>query len=82
MTKVSLNGLKWPEVRFRRHRGSNMSPHVLLNLLNELEKRDKMRGLPSILFLFRNVFIKFNNTRSRMLGSFYHINYFEISFLA
>ena len=29
-----------------------MSAHVLLNLLNELEKRDKMRGLPSILSLF------------------------------
>ena len=24
-----------------------MSAHVLLNLLNELGKRDKMRGLPS-----------------------------------
>ena len=24
-----------------------MSAHVLLNLLNELRKRDKMRGLPS-----------------------------------
>ena len=31
-----------------------MSAHVLLNLLNELGKRDKMRGLPSILSLFRN----------------------------
>ena len=29
-----------------------MSAHVLLNLLNELGKRDKMRGLPSILFIF------------------------------
>ena len=29
-------------------RGSNVSAHVLLNLLNELRKRDKMRGLPSI----------------------------------
>ena len=29
-----------------------MSAHVLLNLLNELGKRDKMRGLPSILSLF------------------------------
>ena len=28
--------------------------HVLLNLLNELGKRDKIRGLPSILSLFRN----------------------------
>ena len=39
-----------------------MSAHVLLNLLNKLRKRDKMRGLPSILFLFRNKFNKFNNT--------------------
>ena len=29
-----------------------MSAHVLLNLLNELGKRDKMRGLPSILSIF------------------------------
>ena len=29
-----------------------MSAHALLNLLNELGKRDKMRGLPSILSLF------------------------------
>ena len=29
-----------------------MSAHVLLNLLNELGKRDKIRGLPSILSLF------------------------------
>ena len=36
-----------------------MSAHVLLNLLNELGKRDKMRGLPSILSLFRN---EFNNS--------------------
>ena len=34
------------------HRGSYMSAPVLLNLLNELRKRDKMRGLPSILSLF------------------------------
>ena len=34
------------------HRGSYISAHVLLNLLNELRKRDKMRGLPSILSLF------------------------------
>ena len=30
-----------------------MSAHVLLNLLNVLGKRDKMRGLPSILSLFK-----------------------------
>ena len=29
-----------------------MSAHVLLNLLNELRQRDKMRGLPSILYFF------------------------------
>ena len=47
------------------HRGSYMSAHVLLNLLNELGKIDKMRGLPSILsFFFRNEFNKFNNTRA------------------
>ena len=38
-----------------------MSAHVLLNLLNELGKRDKMQGLPSILSLFRNEFNKFKN---------------------
>ena len=31
-----------------------MSAHVLLNLLSELGKSAKMRGLPSILLLFRN----------------------------
>ena len=41
------------------YRGSYMSAHVLLILLNELGKRDKMRGLPSILSLFRN---EFNNS--------------------
>ena len=30
-----------------RNKGSYMSVHVLLNLLNELRERDKMRGLPS-----------------------------------
>ena len=40
-----------------------MSAHVLLNLLNEWGKMDKMRGLPSILSLFCNAFNKFNNKR-------------------
>ena len=43
-----------------------MGAHVLLNLLNELRKRDKMRGLPGI-------FNKFNNTRAQMLDSIYHM---------
>ena len=36
-------------------RGSCMSAHVLLILLNELRKRDKMRGLPSILSFSQRV---------------------------
>ena len=50
-----------------------MSAHVLLNLLNELRKSDKMRGLLSILSLFRNEFNTLNNTRARMLYSNYHM---------
>ena len=55
------------------NKGSYMSAHVLLNLLHELGRRDKMRGLPSILSLFRNEFNKFNNTRARMLDPIYHM---------
>ena len=50
-----------------------MSAHVLLNFFNEFGKRDKMRGLPSILSFFRNEFNKFNNTRAQMLDSIYHM---------
>ena len=42
-----------------------------------------MRGLPSILFLFRNKFNKLNNTGERMLDSIYHMTlnfFFEIIF--
>ena len=41
-----------------------MSAHVLMNLLNEVGKRDKMQGWPSILSLFQNEFNKFNKTRA------------------
>ena len=50
-----------------------MSAHVLLNLLNELRKRDKPQGLKSILSFFRNEFNKFDNTSARMLDSIYHM---------
>ena len=50
-----------------------MRAHVLLTLLNKLGKRDKMRGLPSILSFFHKEFNKFNNTRARMLDSIYHM---------
>ena len=66
------------------YRGSYTSDHVLMNLLNQLGKRDEMRGLLSILSLFRNKFNKFNNTRAGMLYSIYHmkLKLFEIIFLA
>ena len=41
-----------------------MSAFVLLILLNEMGKRDKMRGLLSILSLFRNEVNKFNKYKS------------------
>ena len=41
-----------------------MSAHVLLKLLNELKKRDKMRGLSSILSFFRNEFNNIQQYRS------------------
>ena len=48
-----------------------MSAHVLLNLLNELGKRDKHEAC-RLFYRFRNEFNKFNNTRARMLDSIYH----------
>ena len=65
-----------------------MSSHVLLNLINELWKRDKIRGLLSILSLFRNKFNKFNNAAAQILDSIYHMTQnlnllcLEITFLA
>ena len=60
-----------------------MCANVLLNLLNELGKRDKTRGLLSILSLYRNEFNKFNNTRTRMLDYIYHmtLDYLKNGFL-
>ena len=43
-----------------------MSAHVLLNLLNELGKRDQMRGLVSILSLLRKEFNISNTTGARI----------------
>ena len=59
-----------------------MSAHVLLNLFNELRKRDKMRGVLSILSLLRNAFDTFNNTGALMLDYIYHMTLKEIAFLA
>ena len=67
-----IKHLSWNSVKVI-NRGSDMSAHVLLNLLNELRKRDKKRGLPSILSHFRYELNKFNNTRARMLDYIYHM---------
>ena len=40
-----------------------MSAHVLFNLMNELGKRDKLRGLPSVLSLFPT------SSRARLLDT-------------
>ena len=50
-----------------------MNANVLLNLLHDMRKRDKMQDLPSILSLFRDEFGKFNNTGTRMLDSIHHM---------
>ena len=53
--------------------GFRIEARVLLNSLNELGERDKMRGSSSILSLFRNEFNKFNNTEARTLDYIYHV---------
>ena len=68
-----MDTLELIQYMITENRGSNMSAHVLLNSLNELRIRDKMRGLSNISSLFRNEFNKFNNTRTRMLDSIYHM---------
>ena len=50
-----------------------MSAHVLLNLLNELRKRDKNSRLTRHFITFSQQVNKFNNTRARMLDSIYHM---------
>ena len=62
-----------------RNRGSYRSAQVL-ELLNEKGKSDKMRGLPSILSLFRIEFNKFTITGAQMLDSFYHCQDIKIFF--
>ena len=56
-----------------------MSAHVLLNLLNELGKRDKMRGVPSILSLFRNEFYLSYDKYFEMISHFWRLNVILLS---
>ena len=46
-----------------------------IEFIKRVGKRDKMRGLPRILSLFRNEFNNFNNTRVGMLDSIYHMTF-------
>ena len=54
---------------------TNMSAHVLLNLLNELGKKIRCEDLPIILSGFPNEFDKFNNIGARMRDSIYHMTH-------
>ena len=55
------------------NRGSYLSAPVLLNLLSELVKRDKMCGLSSKLSPFHNTFNKLNHILARILDSIHHM---------
>ena len=51
-----------------------MSSHVLLNLLNELRRKEiKCKACQAFYHLFGNEFNKFNNTGAQMLDSIYHM---------
>ena len=73
-----------PRSKLQTYRGSYMSAHALLNLWNELRKRDKVRDLPSITSLVCNELNKFNNAKARMLDYIYNktSNLFKITVLA
>ena len=43
-----------------------MSAACFIEFIKKLGKRDKMRGLSSILYLFHNQFNELNNTGARM----------------
>ena len=50
-----------------------MRAHVLLNLFNELGKKIRCEAVSSILSVSPDEFNKFNNTRTRMQDSIYHM---------
>ena len=57
-----FHNMPFVQLKSTQYRGSNMSAHVLLNLLNELGKIYKIQSLPSILSHFCNELNKCNNT--------------------
>ena len=71
---VSEKSINMEFTKKKINRGSHMSAHVLLNLLNQLGKRDKMRGLLSIFFFFARSFNnKCDNTGARVLDYIHHM---------
>ena len=70
--------------RYIVHWGSYMRVHVLLDSLNELEKKIKCEACRAFYLFFCKEFNKFNNTGVPMLDSVYHItfNYLKVAFLA
>ena len=64
ITELTQKGLKKVNKIF------HTSAHVLLKLLNEFWKSNKMRGLRNIISLFRNEVNKFNNTGAQMVDYF------------
>ena len=50
-----------------------MSVYVLLSLLNELGKSDKMQRLSTILSSVCNMYNRFNNTGARVFDYIYHM---------
>ena len=80
LPRLSKAGLSLNEEKLTRnvmlsglglYRGSYMSAHVLLNLINELGKVIKCEACRAFYHFFRDEFNKFNNTRTRMLDSIY-----------
>ena len=68
MANHNLNG-KQLQTNHQHYIDAYMSAHLLLNLLNALEKRD----CRAFYRFFRNKFNKFNKTGVGMLDSIYHI---------
>ena len=61
---IPLHVSSFTKIKVERslYRGSYMSAHVLLNLLNRLGKKKRCEALLSILLVFPNKFNKFSNT--------------------
>ena len=55
VSKIVISLIHCFPITLSMNRGSNMSAHDLLNLLNEVGQRDKMRGLPSIFSFSKRV---------------------------